>query len=302
MRQQGHFRGDVFFDFFSRIATATAKKSLNFDKINYMRIFIPKADIEKGERVRLSDDKSRYLISVLRCREGDKITVIDGQGKAYEAEISEISKRDVFINVISEILLKTESSLNLILCQGILKGEMMSMIIQKSTELGIKEIIPMVTERCLVKKTKKTKRWKKIAEEAVEQCERTVIPTIHEPLEFHKVLSIINAQQKKLSSACRTLPIINTNLMMGFIFWEEGGLPLSEAIQKIRDQGSIESFQPPASIFIFIGPEGGFTVAEVRLAEESGIIRTTLGRRILRAETAAIISVALVHFLLDDDK
>ncbi len=242
-----------------------------------MRIFVPLEDIEKKQGIKLNADKSHYLTSVLRCKKGDAISVIDGKGKAYEAAIADISKENVFIDVINEIQLDTESSLNLILCQGILKGEKMDLIIQKATELGVKEIIPLITERCIVKETRKVKRWQKIAEESAEQCGRTVIPTIHEPVEFRLLFTVHCSQQ-----------------MNGFIFWEEGGLSLKDAISKLAIHPS--AYSP---IYLFVGPEGGFTAEEVDLSEEHGLIKTTLGKRVLRAETAAIASVALVQFLLE---
>jgi len=243
-----------------------------------MTIFIPPEDIQRETQIPLSVDKSHYLISVLRSRAGDIVTVIDGRGKAYSAEIITVSDKKAFVKIVSEIAVDTESSFDLVLCQGILKGEKMDMVIQKTTELGIKEIIPIITERSVVRQTRKTDRWRKIAEEAAEQCGRAVIPVIHEPMEYGKVLS--------------SLPVNH-----GFIFWEQGGQPLSEAFQKTNSQSLV-----PNPLFLFIGPEGGFTSEEVRLAEDKGLVRTTLGRRILRAETAAIAGVALIQFLFEDSK
>ncbi len=243
----------------------------------HMRIYIPPEDIEKQQGIKLNADKSHYLTFVLRCKRGDRISVVDGKGKACEAEIVEISKKHVFINILSETALDTESALNLILCQGIPKGEKMDMVVQKATELGVKEIIPLITERCVVKETRKVKRWQKIAEEAAEQCGRTIIPTVHEPVEFRLLFTVHCSQQ-----------------MNGFIFWEEGGLSLKDAISKLAIHPS--TYSP---IHLLVGPEGGFTSEEVKLAEDHGFIRTTLGKRTLRAETAAIVSVALVQFLLE---
>ncbi|OGW22410.1 MAG: hypothetical protein A2X55_01330 [Nitrospirae bacterium GWB2_47_37] len=241
-----------------------------------MRIFIPPEDIAKKERVRLSADKANYLISVLRRKKGDRIEVIDGKGKAYEAEIAEIAKKYVFINILKGTPADIESAINIILCQGILKGEKMDLVIQKTTELGVNAIVPVITERCIVKDTKKTKRWQKIAEEAAEQCGRAVIPEVHEPLEYRNALRVMSDE-----SDCG---------LNGFIFWEEGGEPLKAV--SVKAAGS--------PVHLFIGPEGGFAAEEVKLAEGHGLIRTTLGRRILRAETAAIVSTALVRFLMEN--
>lgn len=246
-----------------------------------MRIFVPPEDIAKKEGIKLNSDKSHYLISVLRSKKGDRIEVIDGKGKAYEAEIVEISRGNVFVDITGEISADTESILNLIICQGILKGEKMDLVIQKATELGVKEIFPIITERCIVRETRKTKRWQKIAEEAAEQCGRTVIPEVHEPIDISSLFTV------------HSLPQMN-----GFIFWEEG-LPLKEAIINIRGQGaSFDMLRAP--IFLVVGPEGGLTSEEVQLAEGYGLIRASLGKRILRAETAAIVAIALVQGMIED--
>jgi len=261
-----------------------------------LRIYIPPEDIEKQQGIKLNADKSHYLISVLRCKKGDVITVIDGKGKTYEAGVAEIAKKHVFINILREMALHTESALNLILCQGILKGEKMDMVIQKTTELGIKEIIPLITERCIVKETRKVKRWQKIAEESAEQCGRTVIPAVREPVEYRNALCVMSDEYKKFLLIHHDLPITDYGLK-GFIFWEQGGVSLKEAVLKISPLLIHRFTNSP--IHLFVGPEGGFTAEEVKLSEEHGLIRTTLGKRVLRAETAAIVSVALVQFLLE---
>lgn len=239
-----------------------------------MRIYIPPEHIAKQRDIKLSTDKSRYLISVLRCRESDAVSVIDGKGRAYDAVIAAVSKKDVSIDIIREIPADAESPAHLVLYQGILKGEKMDMVVQKATELGAREIVPLITERCLVRETRKVKRWSAIAEEAAEQCGRAVIPPVHEPLEYRAALSAAHR-----------------DTMNGLLFWEEDGLKLAEAVCKVN---------PTKPIALFIGPEGGFSSEEVELAGESGLTRATLGKRILRAETAAIVSIALVQFLVEE--
>lgn len=233
-----------------------------------MRIFVRPEDIALKKDISLPQDKARYLLSVLRLREGDCVEVIDGKGKAYSAVVSAVVKRDVHIEVASEIPVDTEADAHIVLCQGILKGDKMDMVVQKAVELGTAEIIPLITERCLVRETRKTERWRKIAEESAEQCGRAVIPVVHEPMSLHR------------------LPMQGG--IEGFVFWEGGGRPL-----RVSDRAH-------SKIYLMVGPEGGFTEAEVHTAEGCGLVRTTLGKSTLRAETAAIVSMALVRHMLEN--
>lgn len=255
-----------------------------------MRIILSKEEIT-GERVTISGEKARYLISVLRCNAGDELQVFDGEGSFYKSRILGIDNKKVIIDLSDKISFDTESRLNLVLIQGILKGEKMDLVIQKTTELGVKEIIPVITERSQVRHTRKTDRWRKIAEEASKQCGRSKIPIVHEAVNFDKLFTIHYPPPQN-----------------GFIFYEEGGISLKEAVKiGIGDWGlgvsSSANPQPLNSgpaIFAAIGPEGGFTEDEVSVAISKGLITVSLGKRILRAETAAISAVTLVQFLLGD--
>jgi len=277
-----------------------------------VRIIIPKKEIQKN-RITLSGEKARYLISVLRCSAGDELQVFDGEGSLYKSKITGIENKKVVIDLLKQISLNAESPLNLILVQGILKGEKMDMVIQKATELGVKEIIPAITERSQIRHTRKVDRWRKIAEEASKQSGRTIIPVVHEPMEFSNFINNITPPSPPLNLRG------GREGLRGFIFWEEGGLPLKEAIQKgvgdwglgISDKPTPNPHQPipvftnpqsqnPNPCFIAVGPEGGFSKEEVNLAVSKGLVAVSLGRRILRAETAAISAVALVQFSLGD--
>ena len=148
----------------------------------------------------------------------------------------------------------------------------MDLVVQKTTELGITEILPVMSERSQVKDTRKIVRWRKIAEEASRQSGRNIVPAVHEPVHFRDFLV---SQDGK-----------------GVIFSEEEGMKLSEAVSSL-------GLHAP-SLVIVIGPEGGFSEEEVIFAQEKGFLAVSLGKRILRAETAAISAVALIQFLLGD--
>jgi 16S rRNA (uracil1498-N3)-methyltransferase len=152
-------------------------------------------------------------------------------------------------------------------------------VIQKTTELGINRIIPVVTERSQVRSTGKTARWRKIAEDASRQCGRANVPLINDPLVLKDLFSL-NHQS--------VLPEEVSSL----IFWEDGGIRLQDSLDNIG-----RTNRPFA---VAVGPEGGFREDEVRMAEAHGFTAVSLGSRILRAETAAITAVAIMQFSLGD--
>jgi 16S rRNA (uracil1498-N3)-methyltransferase len=225
-----------------------------------------------NNQISITADKARYLASILRCREGDALVIFNGAGDCFKTKISKVGKKEVIADVLEKFPCNPESPVNIILVQSLLKGEKMDLVMQKTTELGVREIVPVVTERSQLRETRKVIRWQKIAEEASRQSGRTVITVVHEPVSFQDIFT--------------------GNDLKGFIFYEEGGERFSDAVS---------SFIPhPSSLLIVIGPEGGFTKEEVELAKENGIVAASLGKRILRAETAAIAAVTLAQYVLGD--
>jgi len=270
------------------------------------RIYLPITD-KAEDSISITGDKARYLRSILRCKKGDELIVFDGKGRCLKTRIIKTDRKEVVVEVLERFPCETDSPLNITLVQGILKGDKMDMIIQKTTELGVKEIIPAMTERCQLRVTRKVDRWRKIAQEASRQSGRSVVPTIQTPVSFNNLFTSYYSQGK----------------IYGFVFYEEGGMRLSEAVKSIKnrinqdtlDLVSINGPLPPftkiggigggeenaaCAIVIAIGPEGGFTRQEIALARDNGLIVTSFGRRILRSETAAIAAVALIQFLVGD--
>ncbi len=269
------------------------------------RLYIPDISI-LDSKLSITDEKARYLASVLRCKKGDEVVIFDGKGNYYRTTILKTGKKEVVAEVTETFFCDTESTSYIILIQGLLKGEKMDLVIQKTTELGVKEIIPAISQRSQVTATRKLNRWRKIAEEASRQSGRSIIPVIHEPLDLESIFTTHALQEK----------------LCGFIFYEEGGMRLAEAAKLMKktinqsglDLNSINPPTPPLvkggkggfeenstfTIFIAIGPEGGFTKEEISLAKEKGLIVVSFGKRILRAETAAISAVTVVQFLLGD--
>ena len=204
----------------------------------------------------------------------NSIIVTDEKGCSYTARILSASKKEVTIDITGDYILNTESSLNIILIQGLLKGEKMDFIIQKTTELGVSAIIPVVTDRSQLRETRKHARWKKIAEEASRQSGRTKVPEIFEICSFKALFDI---------------PVLISG--KGIIFWEQGGEKLTAVTSRLSDTDKV---------FLIVGPEGGFSEEEVLLASDKGFLTATLGSRILRAETASIAAVSITQFALGD--
>lgn len=242
-----------------------------------VRLFLPSINATDTSIV-IEGRKAHYLLSVLRSRKGDHFIAYDGRGTCFEAIIHECKKRKVIAEVVESFPCSLESPLHSILVQGILKGEKMDFVIQKSTELGITEIVPVVTERSQVRETRKTERWRAIAEEAARQSGRSVVPTVCDPVEFAQYIAALSKWEAERA----------------LIFYEEGGMSLKE-VHRILDNGRLND-----PVRILIGPEGGFTKSEISNAEEHGCRVASLGKRILRAETAAISAVTLVQYLFGD--
>jgi 16S rRNA (uracil1498-N3)-methyltransferase len=237
------------------------------------RIFLQELSLLK-QPVVIRDEKAHYLFSVLRCKKGERLIVTDEKGCSYAAQIFSASKKEVIIDITDAYILNTESNLNIILIQGLLKGEKMDFVIQKTTELGVSAIIPIITERSQLRETRKHPRWKKIAEEASRQSGRTRIPEILEICSFKDVFD---------------MPVLISG--KGIIFWEQGGEKLPAVTSRLSHADKI---------LLLIGPEGGFSEEETLLASEKGFITATLGNRILRAETASIAAVSIMQFALGD--
>ena len=241
------------------------------------RIFIPLK--ENPGTISITGEKARYLASVLRCTSGDALEILDGKGRAYRARITSVNSKAVIAEVLGAVHHTTESPLNLVLIQGILKGEKMDLVVQKTTELGVREIIPAVTERSQVRSTGKAARWRKIAEDASRQSGRTTIPQVREVIPFTDIFAPASPHFHGFRKA------------RGILFREREGVAMKQ---------SAEALEGCRSLIIAVGPEGGFTCGEVEMARAQGFLIVSLGLRILRAETAAITAAAMAQMLFGD--
>lgn len=252
------------------------------------RIYLPSLYLQDS-LISITAEKAHYLTSVLRCRKGDVLTIFDGAGNCCKTTIVKADRREVITEVIEKFPCNPESHLNITLVQSLLKGEKMDMVIQKTTELGVKEILPVITDRSQLRDTKKIARWRKIAEEASRQSGRSMVPVVHATVEFMSFIEMVGHN--------RDAGTREHGEAKGLIFYEENGISLRDAINKISS--SLHRFIE-LPVYLIVGPEGGFTKEEIALSKGEGLLVTSLGERILRAETAAISAVTLVQFLLGD--
>lgn len=221
-----------------------------------------------------------HIKNVLRMKVGEEVAVSNGvDGKEYRCGIAAFEEDRVILELrfVKEDGLELPSRVHLY--QGLPKADKMELIIQKAVELGVYEIIPMETKRAVVKldakKAKlKTERWQAIAEAAAKQSKRRIIPTVREPIPFWKAVEEASSMEVKL------------------IPYE-----LAEGMDRTRER--MENLPENADIAVFIGPEGGFDEKEIEQAMQNGIEAITLGKRILRTETAGFTVMAWIMYQLE---
>lgn len=243
------------------------------------QFFVEPSQVEESG-IRITGSDVNHIKNVLRMKPGEEITVITGgEGKEYRCRIEKIAAQEVICGVLSESRASRELPAEIYLFQGLPKADKMELIIQKAVELGAYEIIPVACRRCVVKldekkRGSKTARWQGIAEAAAKQSKRHVIPRIREVMGFSEALSYAQDMDLKL------------------IPYE-----LSEDMEKTKQV--LQSVSEGQKIAVFIGPEGGFEEAEVRKAKEGGAVAITLGKRVLRTETAGFTVLSWLMYLLE---
>lgn len=229
----------------------------------------PSTEDDGTLRGKISESDYTHITKVLRLGAGDRITVFDTESTEYEGTITGLSPGTIVLQVYNTRLLQTEPGLELNLFQAILKGNKMDGIISQATQLGVSGIFPVISERTQVRSTAKMDRWNKIARESTKQCGRSTPPVVSEPVDFRRSLEIGNESEIKI------------------VLYENQSELLKDYM------GSHE--KSVRTINLFIGPEGGFSEREITLTKEKGYTVLGLGERILRAETASVVSLALLQ-------
>ena len=254
------------------------------------RLFLPPEKLTLNQII-ISGDQARYLSLVLRIKPGDSLIVFDGSGYRYICKVLQTHKKEVVVEMIKKQPYSAESPVSISLAQGLPKSDKMDLIVQKSTELGVSKIFPIITERSQIKHTEKVVRWRKIALSASQQCGREKITEIKEPVEFAKFLSGLHIVNED-NNAANVIPEKVGTSHLNIIFSEEQ--------KEINLKKVLKDFKASTDIVLLIGPEGGFSGEEVSAAVEKGFIEASLGPRVLRTETAPIAAISIIQYELGD--
>lgn len=245
-----------------------------------LHLFADPSDVQ-DELLTITGPEVNHIRNVMRLKPGEEISVsIGGDGKEYRYGIESYTEDSVLCRLRFVKDKEVELPVKVLLFQGLPKADKMDLIVQKAVELGAAEIIPVSMERCVVKldagkAAKKTARWQTIAESAASQSRRSIIPRVLAPMSMREAVEYAKEQTE-----VRVIPY-----------------------ELQEDDGSVkqylESLKEGQFVSIFIGPEGGFTPAEVELAKEAGIRPISLGRRILRTETAGLAILSWLIYILE---
>ena len=236
--------------------------------------YIDKSDITENTAV-ITGEEAQHISRVLRMKKGDSVTLCDGEGMFYEAILSDFSDKSVTAEITSSRKAETEPEVKLAIFQGVPKNPKLETIVQKLTEIGAVKIVPVDTKRAVAKldKSAKVDRLRKIAREAAKQSKRGIVPEVEDSISFKKAVEM--ASEAELSIIA---------------YEEEVETSLKSAL----------SGKSPKSVSVMIGPEGGFEKEEVELAKEKGLISVTLGKRILRTETAPLVIAGAILYELGE--
>ncbi|MGE5446542.1 MAG: 16S rRNA (uracil(1498)-N(3))-methyltransferase [Ignavibacteriales bacterium] len=237
------------------------------------RFPVRQSQIKNGQAI-ISGLDYRHIVKVLRLKVGHEITLFDESGMEHTGAIAAIEKGEIIVAIAESRKAETESNLNITLLQGVPKGNKMDFIIEKATELGVKTIVPVITERSQPRETKKIDRWQRIAIESSKQCGRILPTNIYNLKSFQGAIEL------------------NSHDGLRIIFHNQCKYSIRNIINNIS--------QFPVNITLLVGPEGGFSEEEIKTATEKGFIHAGLGPRVFRTETAGIVAIAILQYVCGD--
>ena len=239
------------------------------------RFFVEEIEARDGSCL-IVGPEARHISKVLRMKPDDKFILMDGNGVRFLASIKTVSPQEVRVALVKPLSAPPPSPVQIILCQALLKSRKMDYLIQKTSELGVNKFLPFLSERTVANLRKdradnKLRHWHEIANSSATQSDRTTPAQIGPLSSFRKLVGGWKEEG--------TLKVI---------LWEEEGAKDLKAV--LRESG------PGKTVVGIVGPEGGFSKEEIRTARDAGFISVSLGRRILRAETAAVTLIAILQY------
>lgn len=239
------------------------------------RFFIPQL---YNEEMTITGVDAKHIGKVLRMQPGDKLQIVSDDGVSALAEVAAITESTVTVRCLEKLAESHEPAVKITLAQGLAKGEKMDFIIQKAVELGAYSIVPVAMEHSVVrldgsKADKKVERWQKIAEAAAKQSKRDIIPQVQDVQTMKEMLANNDCKTKIIAYECEDRMSLKTAL---------------------REAGQMED------LLLIIGPEGGISEGELVKAREAGAVPVSLGRRILRAETAGLVAMSAIFYETGD--
>lgn len=242
------------------------------------RFFVPQL---YNEEMMITGVDARHISKVLRMQPGDELQIVSDDGVSALAEIKAIDSEAVRVRCLKKLAESHEPNVRLVLAQGLAKGEKMDFIIQKAVEMGAYSVVPVAMEHSVVrldgaKAQKKVERWQKIAEAAAKQSKRDIIPQVQPVQTVAQMLANNNCQTKIIAYEC------------------EDKKSLKTALQEAKAAGTL------TDLLLIIGPEGGISEAELEAARNADAVPVSLGRRILRAETAGLVAISAIFYETGD--
>lgn len=237
------------------------------------RFFIEKEQIEEN-KIKIIGNDVKHIKDVIRLRKGEKVEVVL-EKEIYICQIENLSKKEINLRVIEKYKGKNEPKREIVLYQGLAKGNKMDLIIQKATEIGVKKVYPLMSHRSIVRfkdeKREKSKvsRWNQIANEAAKQSKRDILPEVENIIDFDSMIQLLENEKNII-------------------------VPYEEEIKKSIGQSLIKT--NTQKVHLIIGPEGGFEEEEIKRLKDIGAHIVSLGPRILRTETAGIVAATIILY------
>ena len=252
------------------------------------KFFVSQAQV-RNEKIYIEGQDVKHIKNVLRMKIGEHLEICNADTEQnYDCEIEEFNNENIICKIIGKLESQSESRIKITIFQGLPKADKMELVIQKSVELGVYNIIPVAMKRCVVKLDskdvrKKVERWQKISEVAAKQCGRDIIPKVSEVIKVDEICKMMNSYDKIIVA-----------------YENEKDNKLKNEIQAIKTLDKSFLNKKEIKIGVVIGPEGGIDESEIEALKSADANIVTLGKRILRTETVALNVLSILLYELDD--